>query len=63
VPFNDAKDNYGWAMLRLNGVELMLNNAYEDNIRPAGPDAPRVALIETLRSTSRAATLMRPMLS
>jgi len=26
------------AMLRLNGVELMLNNMYEDNIRPSEPD-------------------------
>jgi len=42
-PFTDAKDDYGWAMLRLNGVELMLNNMYEDNIRPAEPDQARVA--------------------
>ena len=42
-PFTDAKDNYGWAMLRLNGVELMLNNMYEDNIRPSEPDQARVA--------------------
>jgi uncharacterized glyoxalase superfamily protein PhnB len=30
-------------MLRLNGVELMLNNAYENNVRPAQPDAARAA--------------------
>src|ERR1700729_998104 len=42
-PFTDAKDDYGWAMLRLNGVELMLNNMYEDNLRPSGPDQARVA--------------------
>lgn len=41
VPFTDAKDDYGWAKLRLNGVELMLNNAYEDNIRPPAPDPAR----------------------
>ncbi len=43
VPFDDARDNYGWAMLRLNDVELMLNNAYENNIRPAKADAARVS--------------------
>jgi len=42
-PFTSAKDDYGWAMLRLNGVELMLNNAYENNIRPSVPDAARTA--------------------
>lgn len=42
-PFTDAKDDYGWALLRLNGVELMVNNAYEDNIRPDAPDASRTA--------------------
>jgi uncharacterized glyoxalase superfamily protein PhnB len=41
VPFDDAKDNYGWAMLRKNGIELMLNNMYENNIRPAQPDVVR----------------------
>jgi len=43
VPFTDAKDDYGWALLRLNGVDLMLNNAYEDNIRPPKPVASRIA--------------------
>jgi glyoxylase I family protein len=42
-PFSNAKDDYGWAMLRLNGVELMLNNQYEDNVRPPQPDATRAA--------------------
>lgn len=42
-PFTDAKDDYGWAFLRLNGVELMVNNAYENNIRPAVPDPSRTA--------------------
>jgi uncharacterized glyoxalase superfamily protein PhnB len=45
-PFSDAKDDFGWALLRLNRVELMLNNAYEDNIRPNVPDASRVAAHE-----------------
>jgi len=42
-PFTDAKDDYGWAMLRLNGVELMVNNAYENNIRPTEADASHIA--------------------
>jgi glyoxylase I family protein len=42
-PFTDAKDDFGWAMLRLNGVELMLNNAYENNVRPSAPDEIRSA--------------------
>jgi glyoxylase I family protein len=42
-PFTGAKDDFGWAMLRLNGVELMLNNMYENNIRPLQPDEARVA--------------------
>jgi uncharacterized glyoxalase superfamily protein PhnB len=41
-PFTGAKDDYGWAMLRINDVRLMLNNMYEDNIRPAAPDQARV---------------------
>jgi glyoxylase I family protein len=42
-PFTGAKDDYGWAMLRLNGVGLMVNNMYEDNIRPSQPEQARVA--------------------
>jgi glyoxylase I family protein len=33
---------FDWALLRLNGVELMLNTAYEDNQRPPAPDPSRV---------------------
>ena len=33
----------GWAGLRRGGVELMLNTAYEEDERPAAPDAARVA--------------------
>jgi glyoxylase I family protein len=32
-----------WALLRLNGVELMLDSAYEPGERPAAPDPARVA--------------------
>jgi glyoxylase I family protein len=35
--------SYSWALLSLNGVELMLNTAYEDDKRPAHPDKARVA--------------------
>jgi glyoxylase I family protein len=36
-------DDCGWALLRLNGVELMLNTAYERHARPAAPDPVRLA--------------------
>ena len=42
-PFTDARDNFGWALMRLDGVELMLNNAYENNIRPSTPDPARTS--------------------
>jgi catechol 2,3-dioxygenase-like lactoylglutathione lyase family enzyme len=35
--------NCGWAWLKLNGIDLMLNTAYEDEYRPASPDTKRVA--------------------
>jgi glyoxylase I family protein len=36
-------DHFDWALLRLNGVELMLNTAYESHERPPAPDPDRVA--------------------
>jgi len=36
-------DQFGWALLRMGGAELMLNTAYEDHERPAAPDAARWA--------------------
>jgi glyoxylase I family protein len=39
-------EHFDWALLRLNGVELMLNTAYEEDARPAAPDAGRVAAHE-----------------
>jgi glyoxylase I family protein len=37
-------DNFGWAWLRRDGTELMLNTAYDpDAARPQTPDAARVA--------------------
>jgi glyoxylase I family protein len=35
-------DNFDWVLLRLNGVELMLNTAYESGDRPSAPDPGRV---------------------
>ncbi len=34
---------FGWALLRRSGAELMLNTAYDDEVRPATPDPARVA--------------------
>jgi glyoxylase I family protein len=36
-------EHFDWALLRLNGVELMLNTAYEQDARPSAPDPARVA--------------------
>jgi glyoxylase I family protein len=36
-------EHFDWALLRLNGVELMLNTAYEEDARPATPDTVRIA--------------------
>lgn len=33
---------FHWAMLRRNGLTLMLNTAYDEGERPASPDPPRV---------------------
>jgi glyoxylase I family protein len=40
---NPGSDRFGWALLTLDGVELMLNTAYEDDARPASPDPARIA--------------------
>jgi glyoxylase I family protein len=34
---------FDWALLSLNGVEVMLNTAYEEDQRPPAPDPARVA--------------------
>lgn len=38
-----GEEHFAWALLRLNGVELMLNTAYEDDSRPAKPDPVRIS--------------------
>jgi glyoxylase I family protein len=40
--------HFDWALLRLNGVELMLNTAYEAPERPSGPEPARVAAQEDI---------------
>src|SRR6266404_1096898 len=37
------EEYFDWALLKLNGVELMLNTAYEDDARPTAPDPARIA--------------------
>jgi glyoxylase I family protein len=34
-------EHFDWALLRLSGVELMLNTAYEEDARPPAPDPAR----------------------
>jgi catechol 2,3-dioxygenase-like lactoylglutathione lyase family enzyme len=36
-------EHFDWALLRLNGMELMLNTAYEQDSRPPQPDPARIA--------------------
>jgi catechol 2,3-dioxygenase-like lactoylglutathione lyase family enzyme len=36
-------EHFDWALLQLNGVELMLNTAYEEDSRPPAPDPARIA--------------------
>jgi glyoxylase I family protein len=35
--------NCGWAWLKLNRADLMLNTAYDDEDRPPAPDVKRIA--------------------
>jgi len=36
-------DQFDWGLLRLNGAEVMLNTAYEQEYRPSQPESARVA--------------------
>ena len=40
---NPGAERFDWALLRLNGMELMLNTAYEADSRPPEPDRARIA--------------------
>lgn len=33
--------DFGWALLEMNGIEIMLNTAYDEGERPAVPDPVR----------------------
>jgi catechol 2,3-dioxygenase-like lactoylglutathione lyase family enzyme len=41
-PLN-ASGSYGFVLLERDGIELMLNTAYDEGKRPAAPDPARVA--------------------
>jgi glyoxylase I family protein len=43
VNTSETAEKFDWPLLRLNGVELMLNTAYESDERRRVPDANRVA--------------------
>jgi len=43
VATSQPGDVFTWALLRLDGADLMLNTAYDDDLRPLGPDPARVA--------------------
>jgi uncharacterized glyoxalase superfamily protein PhnB len=36
-------DDVGWALLSFNGIEVMLNTAYDEGERPPAPDPGRIA--------------------
>jgi glyoxylase I family protein len=40
---SEGGDDCNWALLKLNGAELMLNTAYEADQRPPVPDPARLA--------------------
>ncbi len=40
---NTVAPNHNWVLLRRDGIDLMLNTAYEYDKRPPAPDARRVA--------------------
>jgi catechol 2,3-dioxygenase-like lactoylglutathione lyase family enzyme len=42
-------DDCGWALLELNGSELMLNTLYEPDHRPPEPDVSRIAVHDDTR--------------
>ena len=42
-PLSDDPIDFHWGMLRLNGVTVMLNTAYDEGERPPRPDAARQA--------------------
>lgn len=43
VATSAAGEHFDWALLRRDGIELMLNTAYESDSRPPAPDPARMA--------------------
>jgi catechol 2,3-dioxygenase-like lactoylglutathione lyase family enzyme len=43
APRAGRPDDFDWGLLRRDGIELMLNTAYEHDARPPAPDPKRVA--------------------
>jgi glyoxylase I family protein len=43
VSISRTRTDFGWALLSLNGMEIMLNTAYEAAERPLHPDPARCA--------------------
>ena len=43
VQTSQPGNRFDWALLRRDGTELMLNTAYEEDVRPTAPDPARVA--------------------
>lgn len=41
-------EHFDWVLLRRNGIELMLNTAYEQDQRPPSPDPVRIAAHEDI---------------
>ena len=41
-------DSFDWCLLRRDGVDLMLNTAYEQEYRPAAPEPARIAAHEDI---------------
>jgi glyoxylase I family protein len=39
--------HFHWVLLRLNGTELMLNTAYDEDQRPQAPDPARTGATRT----------------
>lgn len=56
VDDSDAGDASDWVWLRLHGVDLMLNTAYESDSRPPAPDRHASLRTRTPACSSVAAT-------
>jgi catechol 2,3-dioxygenase-like lactoylglutathione lyase family enzyme len=60
VQTSQAGNEFGWALLRLNNAELMLNTAYEDDARPPKADPARLLRTRIPDCSSAARRWMPP---